>query len=52
MVAEIISRSAPLELSSSRVPTDHQVIAHMVKQGAKVLDVGCGDGALLHLLAR
>jgi methionine biosynthesis protein MetW len=52
MVAEIISRSAPLELSSSRVPTDHQVIAHMVRQGAKVLDVGCGDGALLHLLAR
>ena len=30
---------------------DHLLIADMVKHGARVLDVGCGDGALLHLLA-
>jgi len=26
--------------------TDHDVIASMVREGASVLDVGCGDGAL------
>ncbi len=30
---------------------DHVLIAEMVKPGSRVLDVGCGDGALLHLLA-
>ena len=30
---------------------DHLLIAEMVKPGSRVLDVGCGDGALLHLLA-
>jgi methionine biosynthesis protein MetW len=29
---------------------DHLLIAEMVKPGARVLDVGCGDGALLQLL--
>lgn len=36
----------------ARTRADHLVIASMVKTGAKVLDVGCADGALLHLLAR
>ncbi len=30
---------------------DHLLIAEMVAPGSRVLDVGCGDGALLHLLA-
>lgn len=30
---------------------DHQLIAEMVEAGSRVLDVGCGDGDLLHLLA-
>ncbi len=30
---------------------DHLLISSMVENGSRVLDVGCGDGALLHLLA-
>ncbi|HRY07424.1 MAG TPA: methionine biosynthesis protein MetW [Hyphomicrobiaceae bacterium] len=30
---------------------DHQLIAEMVANGSRVLDVGCGDGALLDVLA-
>ena len=30
---------------------DHLLIAEMVAAGSRVLDVGCGDGALLQLLA-
>jgi methionine biosynthesis protein MetW len=33
---------------SSRI--DHLLVADMVKPGARVLDVGCGDGSLLALL--
>lgn len=31
---------------------DHEVIAQLIEHDARVLDVGCGNGALLSLLAR
>lgn len=41
-----------MPLDASRpVRADHLLIAEMVSPGARVLDVGCGDGALLHLLS-
>jgi methionine biosynthesis protein MetW len=40
---------APTLKGSTRV--DHLLIAEMVARGSRVLDVGCGDGALLQLLA-
>jgi methionine biosynthesis protein MetW len=38
----------PLITATPRV--DHAFIAEMVEPRSRVLDVGCGDGALLHLL--
>jgi methionine biosynthesis protein MetW len=48
---------AQLELvhSMERAPApraDHMIISQMVADGAHVLDVGCGDGALMKLLRR
>jgi methionine biosynthesis protein MetW len=34
-----------------RLRRDLRVIADMIEPGARVLDIGCGDGALLHYLA-
>ena len=45
----MLARHEDRALSPPRV--DHLLIAEMVKPGARVLDVGCGDGALLQLLA-
>jgi methionine biosynthesis protein MetW len=39
---------APKHLTGYRA--DHLLIAEMVAQGSRVLDVGCGDGSLLQLL--
>jgi methionine biosynthesis protein MetW len=41
---------APDESTRSR--PDHDVIARFIERGSSVLDVGCGDGALIRLLAR
>lgn len=43
----MLARNAPAR--THRV--DHLLIAEMVSPGARVLDVGCGDGDLLELLA-
>lgn len=41
---------APNTLSRGAIRVDLQLIADMVKPGSRVLDVGCGDGALLEYL--
>lgn len=42
----------PLDLTNAQPRGDHLVISQMVSDGARVLDVGCGDGALMQLLTR
>ena len=46
------SLDEPRDLAApSKGRIDHLVVAEMVAPGTRVLDVGCGDGALLSLLA-
>ncbi len=39
-------------MKSNGIPLDHQIIYRIVESGARVLDLGCGNGELLYLLAR
>jgi methionine biosynthesis protein MetW len=41
-----------IAMPSADVRVDFKLIADLVKPGSRVLDVGCGDGALLELLER
>ena len=34
------------------IPLDYRVIYQIVESGARVLDLGCGSGELLYLLAK
>lgn len=45
------TRRAELRDPFADLRPDHQLIAEMVATGARVIDVGCGDGALLQALA-
>jgi methionine biosynthesis protein MetW len=43
---------APADSASSSLRRDLRLIADMIEPGARVLDIGCGDGALLAHLVR
>ena len=39
-------------MQSDSVQSDHKIILGLVQQGSSVLDLGCGSGELMYLLAR
>ena len=39
-------------MTSDGIRRDHQIICQIIEPGARVLDLGCGNGDLLYLLAR
>jgi methionine biosynthesis protein MetW len=47
----IAGAAGPDREPKQRIRVDHQLIADLVPVGARVLDVGCGDGALLYHLS-
>jgi methionine biosynthesis protein MetW len=50
--AGIAPRPATAAASADELRRDLRLIADMIEPGARVLDIGCGDGALLGYLAR
>lgn len=53
MAAQLeLVHGAPLDFDEQIRRGDHDVIARMVDDGSSVLDIGCGDGALIQLLTR
>ena len=49
MTAQTTAQQYELTMSAGQ-RVDHEVIAGLVERGARVLDIGCGDGALLAML--
>jgi methionine biosynthesis protein MetW len=39
-------------MKSNGIRIDHQIISRIIQLGSRVLDLGCGNGDLLYLLAR
>ncbi len=39
-------------MKSNGIRIDHQIISQVIEPGSRVLDLGCGNGELLYLLAR
>jgi methionine biosynthesis protein MetW len=40
------------DMESNGMRIDHQIISRIIEPGARVLDLGCGNGDLLYLIAR
>ncbi len=51
-LAEAETRSGSKTATAGELRQDLRLIAEMIEPGARVLDIGCGDGALLAYLAR
>jgi methionine biosynthesis protein MetW len=46
------AHAAPVPATANGLRQDLRLIADMIERGARMLDIGCGDGALLAYLAR
>jgi len=41
-----------MTIATNKIKPEHEIIASMIRQGASVLDLGCGDGDLLSFLKK